>query len=143
MRHPFLEKASDRMRTRILLKALSIGYVVFLTALLLTADPGHLIGFRGNIPYWVYLLMPSAHLLSFFVLTVLFLAARWPVPWWLWIALLIGYGAATEGTQGLFPPRTPEWADWFQDMVGVLLGAGFCGGVHFVLTWRRPRPLRS
>jgi VanZ family protein len=66
--------------------------------------------------------MPYSHLFSFSVLTVLALAAHAPAPRWVLIAGLIAYGAMTEGLQSLLPPRTAEWADWFQDVAGILAG---------------------
>jgi VanZ family protein len=124
------------------LKALSVGYVLFLTALLLTPNPNRVVGYGDDLPNWLAALLPIAHLLSFFLLTVLFLAARWPVPWWLWIAVLIGYGAATEGAQGLIPSRTPDWEDWFQDMAGVLLGVIVCGAGCLLIALVRANALR-
>ena len=103
-----------------------VGYVVFLTLLLLTANPARLIGVRGELPWLLQALMPWAHLLSFAVLVVVMLLARWPVPRWSIVLVLAIYGGATEIIQGFVPPRTPEWMDWFQDLSGVAAGAGLC-----------------
>ena len=70
--------------------------------------------------------MPVAHLLSFSVLAVLALMARWPVPRWAIVVLMAAYGGMTEIVQGFFPPRTPEWLDWLQDLAGIAVGAALC-----------------
>ena len=103
-----------------------LGYVVFLSLLLLTADPKLVIGVRGELPWILETLMPWAHLLSFSVLAVLMLLARWPMPRWSVVLILAVYGGATEIIQGFVPPRTPEWMDWFQDVSGVAVGAALC-----------------
>jgi hypothetical protein len=97
------------------------GYLVYLTALLWTADPTVLIG--GSMPGVLRALRPFAHLLAFTVLAVLAMWARWPAPRWAIIVLLAAYGGMTEIVQGFLPPRTPAWADWRQDLMGIALGA--------------------
>jgi hypothetical protein len=101
-------------------------YLAFLTALLLTANPLRFIGIRGPAPSLLKSLMPAAHLLSFGLLAVLALSTRWLAPRWAVVLILIGYAAMTEVTQGYFPPRTPKWIDWFQDVAGILLAAAMC-----------------
>jgi len=63
-----------------LLRVVCIGYFVFLTLLLLTADPSRLIGVHGDLPWALQTLLPAAHAISFLVLAVLALMPRWPVP---------------------------------------------------------------
>jgi VanZ family protein len=116
-----------------------LGYVVFLTLLLLTAHPARLIGLHGELPWLLQALMPSAHLVSFLVLAVLMLLARWPMPRWGIVLVLAVYGGMTEIVQGFVPARTPDWIDWFQDLGGLAAGAGLCwivalliGGVSLV-----------
>ena len=123
------------MRWNVVPQALCAAYVVFLTSLLLTADPMGMIGAWGEAAELLKRLMPIAHLLSFFVLTVLFWVARWPVPRWILIASLIVYGGITEIVQGFLPPRTPDWMDWFQDVAGVMAGVGFCWGWSALMKW--------
>lgn len=49
---------------------------------------------------------------------------------------LLAWGGALELLQGLMPPRSAEWADWFADAVGVAVGAA----AHaLALRPRRPR----
>jgi VanZ family protein len=106
-----------------LTRAVSILYLVFITLLLLTADPTRLTGLGSRLPWLLARLMPTAHLLSFMVLAFLSLCARWPAPRWSVVLMLALYGGMTEIVQGFVPPRTPEWADWFQDLAGIALGA--------------------
>jgi hypothetical protein len=112
-----------------LMRFVCIGYAIFLTLLLLTADPARLIGMRGGLPWILRTMLPLAHAISFLTLAVLALMTRWPVPRWTIVVVLAVYGGMTEVTQGFFPPRTPEWKDWFQDLVGIAVGAACCWAV--------------
>jgi hypothetical protein len=103
-----------------------LAYIGFLSLLLFSPHPAHVIGVWGDTPAVLRALMPYAHLLSFSVLAVLVLLARWPLPRWSIALLLAGYGGATEIIQAVVPQRTPEWADWFQDVGGVALGVAIC-----------------
>jgi hypothetical protein len=109
-----------------LLRLVCFGYVVFLTLLLWTADPSRMIGVHENLPWVLQRLLPAAHAISFAVLAVLALAPRWPASRWGVVLILVIYGGMTEIVQGLFPPRTPEWLDWLQDMCGIAAGAALC-----------------
>lgn len=113
-----------------LMRFLCLGYSIYLTALLLTADPAQLVG--GSLPGFLRSTMPVAHLLSFFVLAVLALAIRWPAPRWAVVIILVIYGGLTEIAQGFLPPRTPDWMDWFQDVAGITVGAVSCWIVALV-----------
>jgi hypothetical protein len=97
--------------------------------LLLASDPSRWIGVHGNLPYLLRMLLPVAHGLSFFVLAVLALAARWPVPRWGIVLFLMIYGGATEIIQSLVPSRMSDWLDWLQDIGGIAVGAALCWGV--------------
>ena len=103
-----------------------IGYFVFLTLLLLTSNPARLIVASGQLPWILRALMPWAHLLSFSVLAVAMLLARWPVPRWTIVLILAMYGGATEIIQGFVPAREPDWMDWFQDLGGLAAGTAIC-----------------
>ena len=123
-----------------LIRAVSVAYLAFLTLLLLTADPSRLIGCGGGLPWLLRSLMPVAHLLSFFMLAVLALSARWPAPAWGIVLVLSLYGGMTEITQGFLPPRTPRWTDWFQDVAGIAVGAALCwGGALLAGAWAARR----
>jgi VanZ family protein len=97
-------------------------YLVVLTVLLLEADPFWWVPTHSGIPSFIGWAMPAAHLLSFWVLGVLMMTPRWGIPRWSVVLLLIGYAGATEVAQRFFPPRTPEWKDWFQDLAGIAVG---------------------
>ena len=109
-----------------LTRLVCIGYLIFLTALLLVANPLQWFGMHGNAPGLLRMFMPAAHLLSLLVLAFLALAARWPVPRWAVALLLVLYAGITEIAQGFVPGRTAEWGDWFQDLAGIAAGAVLC-----------------
>jgi hypothetical protein len=115
-----------------LMRGVCIGYFVFLTLLLLTSDPSRLIFVHGPLPWLLQALLPVAHVVSFLVLAVLALTPRWPVPRWMVVAFLACYGGMTEIIQGFVPRRTPEWADWFQDLGGIVAGTALCWAVAAV-----------
>ena len=60
-------------------------------------------------------------------------------PHWLLIGVGALYGATDEWHQGFVRGRSPDWADWLADVVGV--AAGYLA-VLLVLAWRarRKRP---
>jgi hypothetical protein len=109
-----------------LMRLVCIGYLIFLTALLLTKNPLWLVGVRGDAPALLRFIIPVAHLLSFGVLAVLALMARWPMPRWGITVLLLLYAGMTEVAQSFLPPRTAEWGDWLQDLAGIAAGAVLC-----------------
>jgi hypothetical protein len=109
-----------------LMRFVCIVYLVLLTFLLLTADPLRLVGVHGTAPGWLRAIMPAAHILSFWVLTMLTLLTHWPAPRWGITVFLVVYAGMTEVTQSFFPPRTAEWLDWLQDLAGIAIGAILC-----------------
>jgi hypothetical protein len=115
-----------------LLRVVCIAYWIFLTALLLTSDPMRMIGVREDVPMLLRWLLPESHFLSFLVLAVLALMVRWPAPRWGITLLLVLYAGMTEAAQSLTPARTAEWADWLQDLGGIVAGAAFCWFVAMV-----------
>ena len=128
-----------------LMRIVCIGYFIFLTSLLLTTAPARLIGIRGEWPWLLRVLDPAAHLISFWVLAVLALMTRWPVPRWGIVLALAIYGGMTEIVQGYVPHRTPRWTDWFQDLIGIALGTACCWGVatlvgKFIAARQSPEP---
>lgn len=123
-----------------LMRCVCIGYVVFLTLLLLTSDPSRLIGIHGKLPWLLQMAFPAVHAITFLVLAVLALAARWPIPRWGVIVILASYGGMTEIIQAFVPHRSPEWLDWFQDLAGIAVGAALCWSFFvFVGWWTRRR----
>ncbi len=111
------------------MRIICLGYAIFLTMLLLAQRPELLIGIKGDWPWLLRALDPAAHLISFFVLAVLALMTRWPVPRWGIVFVLAIYGGLTEISQHFTATRTPEWKDWFQDLGGIALGVACCWGV--------------
>jgi hypothetical protein len=109
------------MRYRILKRLIFFGYLGYLTILLLTRDPLRWVEFTPSMNFWIARIMPWAHLVSFFLLTVLAVVARWPLPWWGLGAALCGYAASTEILQSL-TGRDPEWNDFIQDCAGIGIG---------------------
>jgi VanZ family protein len=99
-----------------------VTYWIYLSILLFSQDPSRWIGSPGNVPELLKILAPYAHMLSFTVLSLLTFAACLPLPRWSVLLFLAVYGGATEFIQGSIPHRTPEWADWFQDLGGIAIG---------------------
>jgi hypothetical protein len=127
------------------MRLVCVGYLFFLTALLWTRDPTQLVG--AGVAGFLHPLMPVAHFLAFLVLAVLAETPRWPLPRWAIALLLAAYGGMTEIVQG-YVSRTPDWLDWFQDLVGIAVGATLCWGVAFTTRavrsgWRGPQPDRQ
>ena len=107
---------------RIWLRGLSVGYLVLLTILLLVPDPMGVLRPERGLYGLVAWLMPSAHFLAMGALSLLMMAARWPLPSWSLILLLVAYAAGTEGLQGLVPARTSSLADIAQNLAGIAAG---------------------
>ena len=106
-----------------LMKVALAVYLAMLTVLLLTEDP-FAEDPTGYLDALLQVIGPVAHLLSFSILATLAFGSRWPVPGWVVALLLAGYATSTELLQGVVSGRTPEWSDWFQDLAGVVIGAG-------------------
>jgi VanZ family protein len=79
---------------------------------------------------WMY---PVVHLVSFAVLAILALMARWPIPRWGIALVLVVYAGMTEMVQGVMPPRKAEWGDWIQDLAGIVVGVAICWGIATVV----------
>ncbi len=90
------------------------------TALLLVPNPAALVGLR-HAPRPGYALL--AHLGSFFLLSILTLASRLPLPWPATLGVLVSYGALVEWLQGFVPRRTVTFTDFVANTVGIVLGA--------------------
>jgi hypothetical protein len=131
-----------------LMRIVCICYFIFLTLLLLTSDPARLIGMQGGLPWILQAMLPLAHTISFLVLAMLALMTRWPVPRWSIVLILAAYAGMTEIIQGYVPHRTPELMDWFQDLVGIAVGAACCWAAAMLAGMctgakRSPEPPRS
>jgi hypothetical protein len=126
------------------IRTLCIAYLLFLTTLLMVSDPMRLVCARGGLLALFQSLMSSAHLLSFLTLTVLGLAARWPIPRWGIAVTLVFYAGMTEIVQGFLPPRTPELQDWLQDLVGIVIGMALCWTTAAIFgAWGKPQHKES
>ncbi len=118
-------------------------YLIFLTVLLLVADPMRWASSRENVSGFLRMIVPVAHLVSFLVLAVLALIARWPIPRWSIALFLVVYAGMTEVLQSCLPPRRAEWGDWFQDLGGIAIGAALCWIIAIatgMCTGKRMRP---
>jgi len=97
-------------------RSLFLVYAILLTTLLLIRKPQELLGIEHV--FWGEL----THLLTFLVLAVLTMAARWPVSARGVVLCLVAYATATELLQDLLPWRSAEWEDWLQDLAGIAIG---------------------
>ena len=75
----------------------------------------------------------SPHTLTFLLLAILMCACRWKWTAAMWGAL-VAYAFLTEYLQG-FTGRTPDWADVFDNLVGLAVGGFAWWLVHRV--WGR------
>lgn len=105
------------------MKTLCVGYVVALTFLLLGEQPLHFLEVPASTACLLREFAPLAHGVSFFLLTVVVLAARWPVSRLILVLFLASYALATEILQGLVPARTPELVDMVRNLGGIVAGA--------------------
>lgn len=74
------------------------------------------------------------HFGAFFILALTFHRA-FPLPFWLALMILIGYGLAIEYIQGLLPYRSSSWGDLLADAAGA---ASYYG----LIWWRYRREAR-
>jgi len=104
------------------LKAVSLGYLIVLSLLLVSDSTLAGNGVRATlVAVWRHV-DPFAHLLSFTVLTILALAARWPLPYVGLLGCLVAYAVGTEVVQGFIPQRTADLQDCLQDLAGIAIG---------------------
>lgn len=74
------------------------------------------------------------HFAAFFVLALTFHRA-FPLPFWLALIILTGYGFTIEYIQGLLPYRSSSWGDLVADATGA-------GSYYLLAWWRYRRSLR-
>lgn len=111
-------------------------YWVFLTVLLLVADPAAIVGLR-RIPVFPWG-DHGIHFAAFTVLSILTHGTRWPQrPSWLVIVLLLGYGMTAESLQAFVPPRTVELLDYVANGLGVMAGSGLYWFFQGMMAQRR------
>jgi VanZ family protein len=104
------------------MRKICAGYWLLLTALLLAKDPWGWFDGGRRVDAVYEVVEPMAHLLSFTLLTMLVLATRWSISRGWLIAILAGYGIATELVQSQIPGRQMQLSDIIQDFVGILAG---------------------
>jgi hypothetical protein len=128
-----------------LIRLVFLCYFVFLTMLLLSPNPNAVIGVHGDLPHFLQIFRPWAHLLSFSVLAGLAWMANWPAPRWCTALLMAAYGGATEILQGFVPPRHPAVDDWLQDLAGIVIGTISCWIAVWIVQafgWMTSRPAK-
>jgi VanZ family protein len=101
-------------------------YWLSLTTLLLVPDLKLLFG--GRIPQVGTSV--GVHFAAFALLAFFTLASRLPLRHVLLGVLLIGYAAATELLQKLFPPRTTELKDFVENLLGLAVGTAIWWGAN-------------
>jgi VanZ family protein len=105
------------------MRKICAAYWVLLTCLLLARDPlGLFDGGRRFDRAYDYI-EPVAHLASFTLLALLVLCTRWPLRRRWLMAIVAGYGVATELVQSQVPGRHMQLVDLVQDFGGILLGS--------------------
>jgi len=113
-------------RFPVLLKLLSVGYLIALLWLLLSSRPLEFVPPRPDLVALARLAAPAAHFLSFTLLALSAVAARWSMPRRTLFLVLVAFAVGTELLQGLIPRRTPELVDCLQNLAGILAGGGLC-----------------
>jgi VanZ family protein len=102
--------------------AIRAGFVLYLSilsVLLLIPHPEMVIGGRELPGFFREYL---THFLLFTGLTLLALAARWPVRAGAMLALLAAYAVAMEGLQAFSPPRVVSLGDLIENLLGIAAG---------------------
>ncbi len=104
------------------MRVLWLGYLAALTWLLVDRDPLQIVRSQETVFSLIRLLLPLTHVAAFSVLALLTVAARWPLPHWLAVTLLIVYGLATEFLQGFISTRQLDPVDILQNLAGIAIG---------------------
>lgn len=103
-------------------RTVSIVYLAFLTVLLVVRNPLDWFGQQELIVSAFQLFGVVVHFVTFAILAILMLLARWPLRPTVLIGLLAVYAALTELIQGPIPNRSPQWDDFVQDLAGLAFG---------------------
>jgi VanZ family protein len=114
-----------------------LGYFAYLTLLLLVPNPFPWVSASPKVLFYLDLIYPIAHCLSFAFLTGLALLAFRSVSASLIVSGLMVYASATELAQMFCPPRCAEWLDWFQDILGIALGVLLVWALSSSWRWLR------
>lgn len=115
---------ANRSESRILrsVQIISIGYMIFLTFMLLYPDPLSLFGFSGRISQ-ADVFFSWSHILIFTLLGVGVFFSSVPSLRIRMFFVLLFYGLGTEIIQ-IATGRSFEWIDVLQDWIGILIGYG-------------------
>ncbi|NLE39153.1 MAG: VanZ family protein [Pirellulaceae bacterium] len=106
-------------RTRSIVRLVCLAYAAFLSLLLLVPDPARLFGLwfprggGGGI---------GIHFSTFLTLGVLVGASRIPIRTSVLVVLLLFYAIGIEFLQLLSPPRTVEFKDLVENLLGLVIG---------------------
>lgn len=106
------------------LKIVFVFYVLFLSYLLIIENPFAVVPIDEELVEKGFGLSLSPHVLSFLVLAVLGLAARFRHPVWLYFGMF-AYAGGTELLQGALSPwlgRCCDFADFCDDVFGLIYG---------------------
>jgi VanZ family protein len=121
--------------SQVVSKSVSLTYLLFLTVLLVVRNPLEWFGHQDLIVSAFQLIGFIVHFVTFAILAIVMLAARWPLKNTVLIGLLAVYAASTELIQGPIPNRSPEWVDFLQDLAGLAAGAALWWAF---VRWREP-----
>jgi VanZ family protein len=133
------------------MRKICAGYWLLLTALLLARDPMGWFDGGRRVDAVYDRVEPVAHLASFTLLTLLVLATRWKLSRGWLMAILFGYGLATELVQSQIPGRQMQLIDLIQDCAGIVAGCALywawlrmaalrgAEGVPVEEVWQQPR----
>ena len=123
----------------ILLRIVCVGYCVLLSWLLVAKDPTVLVTPGGLLHGLLTCVGWASHFISFLMLTLLVLAARWRLPGWALLTCLVAYALGMEGLQSLVPTRSVQLQDVSQNLVGIAVGWAIWRGRKAALSRRKSR----
>ncbi|MGE0610389.1 MAG: VanZ family protein [Pirellulales bacterium] len=109
-------------RFGLIMRYSSLFYWCLLSLGLLTSNPSAAIQRSGFLQQTYHTVQPAVHFLGFMLLTCLVMAGTWSVSRRVLLISIAVYAGLTELLQGLIPSRTPEWADFWQDLAGMAVG---------------------
>jgi len=113
----------------LLVRIVALAYWLLLSVLLLVPNPA---AFLGRLPENITQDI-GVHFTAFTLLALFLGLCRFRVSPWLIVGGLVVYAVATESLQALVPPRTVQWSDYAENLLGVCLGTILSAGVR---RWR-------
>ena len=118
-------------------RAICAAYLVALAVLLLTDLPQRAAVAAPDLLGEIHRVSPVLHLLSFLLLSLLALAARWPVPQWAVVLGIALFAAGTELLQVFVSHRTAELGDFLMNLAGIGAFAAIYAAYRFAAGTRR------